>query len=241
MQNPITENDLQIPEQHKRLLEILRRHPGRERAIKTPELYEQFTGEKLRRNRQGLFVDDVHTLARPIRSMVDDLRFLYGIPVMSSNASGYFMLVTKTELESVRHEFMARGLKSMQTAARLGKNSLVDEVHQLALELQDPDSAIVQTVKKSNDKKSRAGQPLFKNDYILSPEARMAAITESLQEMFDNPEQYADQIKALQKQFGPRLISQKAIEALNEQANQVRVLAQQVIDAATRTQCLIAE
>lgn len=239
MDSPITLNDTGVPQQHKRLLDILRCHPGRKRAIKTPELYEQFTGEKLRRDRQGQYLDDVHTLARPIRSMVDDLRVLYGVPVMSSNGSGYFMLTNRQELEQVRHEFMARGLKSMQTAARLGKNSLIDELHQLPLQLSDATSPIRQLLSKNNKTKKKPARR--KNDYLLSKEVRMATVAESLQEMFDHPEQYDDQIRQLQQQFGPKLISQKALDELNKQAEAMQAMAQQVLNTATRTKCLIAE
>ena len=70
-----------------------------------------------------------------MRQLIDDLRDIHGVAVMSSASHGYWIVANDAELAEVVHEFRARGLKSLTTAARLKKISLVDEVRQIDLDL----------------------------------------------------------------------------------------------------------
>ncbi len=195
------------------LLDILRDHPGRENAISMLALYEQWSGDKLPRDPQGKPVGDVATKSREMRKCIDDLREIHGIPVMSSAGAGYWIVTSKAELGKVHHEFRSRGIKSLQTAARLMRNSLADEVQQLALDLQNDSTEISKTVKAR-----RAKLPASDfGDLLLSPEAKMAAITVHLTTVLQSPDEYAEQIKLLQQTFGPKLIPHKVLRELRDQ------------------------
>lgn len=119
----------------RRLLHLLRFHVGRDRAISMAELYEQWSGEMLPRDAAGKPDADVPTLSRVMRRVIDDLRDVYGVPVMSSSKHGYWIIATEAELDEVVHEFRARGLKSLATAARLKKISLAEELQQIEMTL----------------------------------------------------------------------------------------------------------
>jgi hypothetical protein len=122
----------------RRLLQLLRGHVGRDQAICMASLYEQWSGETLPRDAAGKPDADVPTLSRHMRKLIDDLRDVYGVPVMSSARHGYWIVASEAELDEVVHEFRTRGLKSLTTAARLKKISLADELTQLKMELVDP-------------------------------------------------------------------------------------------------------
>ncbi len=225
-----------------RLLAILRRHPGREHAISMLDLYEEFSGEKLPRDDDGRVYEDVATVSRHMRYLIDELINVHQIPIMSSSRGGYWIVTSKQELDEVRSEFISRGITSLQKSARLAKISLVDAVTQLALDLQDPESEINQRLKKQAGKTRKKKQ--VAHDFgstILSPEARMAVVTKHMQELLDSPEKYADQINALQRQFGPKLLPRSVIGQINRQADQVRNLATATIKAADRLQSMVGK
>ena len=198
------------------LLDILRRHPGKSRAISMLNLYEAWSGRKVGRDDKGKPTEDVATLSRSMRHAINELIDVHYIPVMSSSGHGYWIVADKAELEMVRHEFMSRGIKSLQKAARLSKISLVDTVHQLALDLQDEGSDLHKHIKTG---KQKTVEMQNIGDLILSPEAKMAVITQHLQELFDSPQDYADQIHALQRQFGPRLLPRKVADAMSKEVH----------------------
>lgn len=118
-----------------RLLQLLRSHIGKHQAIGMAALYEQWSGETLPRDNSGKPDADVPTLSRVMRRLIDDLRDIYGVPVMSSTKHGYWIIATDAELDQVVSEFRARGLKSLATAARLKKISLADELKQAEMDL----------------------------------------------------------------------------------------------------------
>lgn len=230
----VTEQTRLRPELRK-LLDILRRHPGRAKAIRMIDLYEEWSGREVERNDEGRPIEDVATLSRHMRSLIDELREVHQIPVMSGSAYGYWIVTDQRELDDVHHEFTSRGLKSLQTAARLRRISLVDAVQQLALELQDDDSAIRRKVVDVQAPPEE--RPL--GDLVLSPEAKMAVITKHLQEMIQSPDEYAEQIRALQRQFGPKLLPHAVAEEVRRQTSRVRDLAQEAITAANKLQTMI--
>lgn len=199
------------------LLSILRKHAGKNRAIHMWDLYEQWSGTNLARSAEGKIIDNVPTLSRKMRDMINVLIDLHGIPVMSSSL-GYWIVADEAEIKEVYHYFAARGLFSLQKAARLAKCSLIDAVQQLALDLQDGNSELRRHISAKRVAKAPA------LDMILSPEARMAAVTKSLQEILDDPETYADQIRALQSQFGPRLMPKELMEQIQRQMASVKNL-----------------
>jgi len=124
-----------MPAETARLYALLHAHTGRPNAIGMADLYEQWTGDKLPRDACGHVAADVPTLSRLMRRLIDDLRDIHGVPVMSSARYGYWIVANETELEEVCREFRARGLKSLTTAARLKKISLADELQQAELDL----------------------------------------------------------------------------------------------------------
>ena len=117
------------------LLQILRRHVGRARSISMLALYEEWSGERLARDAIGQCTEDVASKSRAMRYVVDDLREVYGVPVMSATPHGYWIIGDDAELDQVVRQFRARGLKSLATAARLKSISLADEVRQIEIEL----------------------------------------------------------------------------------------------------------
>lgn len=118
-----------------RLHFLLQEHVGKHNAISMAELYETWVGQRLPRDAAGKIVADVPTLSRHMRALIDDLRDVHGVPVMSSARHGYWIVASDAELEEVVHEFRARGMKSLSTAARLKKISLAEEVKQIEMEL----------------------------------------------------------------------------------------------------------
>lgn len=118
-----------------RLLHLLRAHVGKDQAIGMAALYEAWSGETLQRDGHGKPDADVPTLSRTMRKLIDDLRDIYNVPVMSSAKHGYWIIATEAELDEVVHEFRSRGLKSLTTAARLKKISLADELQQIEMTL----------------------------------------------------------------------------------------------------------
>lgn len=118
-----------------RLFDILRAHTGRHNAIAMLDLYETWSGAHLPRDAHGKPEADVPTLSRHMRKLIDDLRDLHGVAVLSSSQHGYWLAGTAEELLRVCAEFRARGIKSLETAARLKRISVLDEIAQLELQL----------------------------------------------------------------------------------------------------------
>lgn len=223
-----------------RLLEILRHHPGKLKAIGSLDLYEQWSGEKVPRDPEtNKPAVDVQTLTRAMRNIIDDLRNLYRIPVMSSTAHGYWIITNQEELSDVVHEFQSRGLKSLQTAARLKQTSLVDSIQQLAMDLQNDDSPIRKHVDAHKRRQDCANSSTDLGELTLSPEARMAVITSHLQEMLGSPQEYADQIRSLQRQFGPRLLPESVMREITRQAGIARQDISKAVDAIGRLERMV--
>lgn len=126
----------QMPAETWRLLQLLARHRGQLHAIGMLDLYESWSGETLPRDARGHAVGDVPSLSRSMRKLIDDLRGIWNVPIMSSSHVGYWIVADEAELNDVVSEFRARGLKSLATAARLKRISLADELKQLEMELQ---------------------------------------------------------------------------------------------------------
>lgn len=135
-----------MPSETARLYFLLQEHHGKAKAIGLPELYEQWSGCTLKRKPPepndspgaiGKPDANVPTLSRHMRQLIDDLRDIHGVPVMSSARHGYWIVANDAELEEVVHEFRARGMKSLSTAARLKKISLAEEVKQIEMKLRE--------------------------------------------------------------------------------------------------------
>lgn len=124
-----------MPAELKRLHFVLQEHTGKHNAISMADLYEAWVGQRLPRDARGKIAADVPTLSRHMRQLIDDLRDIHGVPVMSSARHGYWIVANDAELEEVVHEFRARGMKSLSTAARLKKISLAEELRQAELDL----------------------------------------------------------------------------------------------------------
>lgn len=206
-----------------RLHSILIKHIGRSRKISMLELYEEFEGVTLERHpRTHRPVENVATLSRPIRKMIDDLRDLYGVPVVGdTGAGGYYLINSRKELEDVVHQYKTRGIKSLQTAARISKNSLIDLVNQLALDLDNPDSDVRRNIKSASPQQHIG-------DLVLSKEAKMAVVTQHLQDMIDDPVAHAGALRELQETFGPRLLPMRVLNQLKSQSRELVKLAQQI-------------
>lgn len=134
-------DDSEIPDRQRMpaetfdLLQSLRAHVGKDRAISMADLYEKWSGVKVPRDGTGRPTIDVPSWSRHMRKLIDDLRDIWGAPIMSSSHVGYWIIGDDAELAEVVSEFRARGLKSLATAARLKKISLADEVQQIEMEL----------------------------------------------------------------------------------------------------------
>lgn len=133
-QSQIPERD-RMPTETLDLLHILRGHVGKSAAISMVDLYEQWSGVKVPRDPAGRPTIDVPTWSRHMRMLIDDLRDIYGVPVMSSSHAGYWIIGDASELHAVVQQFRARGLKSLTTAARLKNISLPEELSQIEMEL----------------------------------------------------------------------------------------------------------
>lgn len=238
-----SEESILLPELQ-RLLKILRAHPGRQNAISMLDLYEQFSGQTLRRDKDGRVTEDVATLSRHMRYLIDDLINVHQIPIMSSSRGGYWIVTTEEELHEVRHEFISRGITSLQKSARLAKISLVDAVNQLALDLQDDHSEVSIRLRRQAEKKKKQMKTEKAREFgdtILSPEARMAIITQHLGQMLETPEDYAEQLNVLQHKFGPKLLPRAVVSKISDQANHVRDLATATIEAADKLQSMVGQ
>jgi hypothetical protein len=130
-------DELRMSPEHYRLYRHLRLHVGRINAVSMAKLYEHFSGERLPRDAKGKPDADVPALSRHMRKLIDDLRDIWGIAVMSSSHAGYWICADKKEVADVCREFRARGLKSLTTAARLKNISLADEVRQIEIDLRN--------------------------------------------------------------------------------------------------------
>lgn len=126
----------QMPAETWRLLQLLARHRGQAQAVSMLDLYESWSGEQLPRDEKGHAIGDVPSLSRSMRRLIDDLRTIWHVPIMSSSHAGYWIVADEAELNEVVSEFRARGMKSLATAARLKRISLADELRQLEMELQ---------------------------------------------------------------------------------------------------------
>ncbi len=132
-----------MPAGLQRLYTLLQERIGKKKAIRLSPLYEAWSGEKFKRDKRGKVIGlerddkiyDVPTITRPMRYLIDDLRDIYGVPIMSSTRAGYWIVADEKELEKVYREHRRRGLKSLATAARMRSNSLADEMHQIEMEL----------------------------------------------------------------------------------------------------------
>lgn len=125
-----------MPAETHRLYRLLQSHRGKAEAVSMLDLYESWSGYRLARwPGTTKPMNDVATLSRGMRKCIDELRDVYGIPVMSSSQAGYWIAGDAKELDQVYREFRARGLKSLSTAARLKKITLAEEVRQIELEL----------------------------------------------------------------------------------------------------------
>ncbi|HFE44884.1 MAG TPA: hypothetical protein ENJ18_05220 [Nannocystis exedens] len=223
----------------RRLLAILREHPGRDKAISLIELYEKFSGRKLERNDKGRIIEDVPTESRYMRRLINELIEVHSIPVMSSSGAGYWIITDKAELEGVVHEFTSRGISSLAKVARLKECSLVDAVQQLALELEDEESA---ARKRAETVAARLNKGFtIDGSLLMSREAKMAVITKYLQELFSSPDDYADQIEALRIQFGPRLVPQSVLAEISRQSQSVKQMAADVIAVAEKLQEMVSQ
>lgn len=233
----IDERD-KMPAAHHDLLNILRKHAGKSHAISMADLYERYTGKRIPRDSRRKPLVDVPTLSREMRKMIDDLRDVWGIPIMSSSSAGYWIVTDPAELGKVHHEFMSRGLKSLQTAARLKQISLVDAVQQLAFDLQNNASELREVMSKKRRKMAMDPQL---GQLTLSPEAKLAVITRHMQELLEDPDKYADQVAALQRLFGPKLLPSSVQDAIEKQTAEVRTMAARTIEAATRLQAMVGQ
>lgn len=133
----VLSDEQRMSAEHLRLYRILQDRVGKEFAISMADLYERFSGEKLPRDAKGKPDADVPALSRHMRKLIDDLRDIWGIAVMSSSHAGYWICADEKEVAAVCEEFRARGLKSLATAARLKKITLADEVRQIEIDLQN--------------------------------------------------------------------------------------------------------
>lgn len=124
-----------MPHDMARLYALLSARMGKSSAIGMAELYEQWSGERLPRDARGHIAADLPALSRKMRYLIDDLRDIHGVPIMSSTKHGYWIVANEEELRDVVREFRARGLKSLTTAARLKQISLADELQQIEIDL----------------------------------------------------------------------------------------------------------
>jgi SOS-response transcriptional repressor LexA len=135
-------NTQAMPPETARLFEILQRHKGRANAISMRILYTTWNEApvgivfgSIVYGSTSVARDQIATLSRHMRRLIDDLRDIYSVPVMSSAQAGYWIAADEAEVKEVCREFRARGLKSLTTSARLARISLSQEVEQLALDL----------------------------------------------------------------------------------------------------------
>ncbi len=211
-----------MPAEIKKLYLIMLLHTGKPRAISMLDLYELFNGVTLERHHKTKKpVQNVATLSRSLRFLIDDLRDVYGLPVVGDSSCGYYIISNQDELIKVLHQYKSRGIKSLQTAARISKISLVDTVAQLALELTDSNSEINKKVRSTKLDDNKLG------DLVLSKSAKMAVISNHLAGMLDDPETHAEQLEQLREAFGPRLLPKKVLNQLDQNMRDIQQLAQQ--------------
>lgn len=124
-----------------RLLNILQQHTGKSNAISMLDLYERYTGNYVERDQDGRPMQNVATLSRHMRNLIDELIEVHAIRVMSSSHGGYWIVTDELELAEVYRQFMSRGISSLRKAARLKNISLAEALQQMALELETDDSS----------------------------------------------------------------------------------------------------
>ena len=111
-----------------KLLQILSRHVGRNRAISMPRLYEMVFDKPY---------NDKVSDTRPIRRLVTELRF-EGVPILSTTSSaggGYYLASAGSELDEYLAKLRKRALKILAMEAKIRKISLPELVGQLQLDL----------------------------------------------------------------------------------------------------------
>lgn len=111
-----------------RLLSVLIRHVGRERAIGMDVLSERVFGRPVRHK-----INDTRTL----RALIDQLR-ADGEPILSTSTSaggGYYIAAAGSETEEYLGRLHRRGLKPLALEAKIRKISLPELLGQMQLRL----------------------------------------------------------------------------------------------------------
>ncbi|NOY61768.1 MAG: hypothetical protein GXP10_01220 [Gammaproteobacteria bacterium] len=209
----LTLSTVHLNHDEKRLLDILREHPGQGKAIRLIDLYEQWAAVSVPRNHDGSPAVNVPTVTRAMRYIIGDLIEIYAIPIMSSTAHGYWILANEWELTQARKELMKRGIFSLQKAARLGEISLIEQAEQMVLDLKSNGGESALINKKTRRRIRIKPTP---GETMLSAEARLAAVSDHLTAMSKDPEKYDVQLRALQERFGAVLMPKSMAKQIKQ-------------------------
>ena len=114
-----------------RLMTILARHVGREKAIDAGVLHEQVFGQEVRHK-----INDT----RALRQLITELR-RQGVPIgsiSSKDGGGYYLMAAGSEMEDYCARIRRRALRALAMEAKLRNLGLPDLVGQIHLNLRPP-------------------------------------------------------------------------------------------------------
>lgn len=137
---------------------------------------------------------------RTVRSLVNDLMKGWGIPIIGDTSAGYYLVGAIEEIEAVTATLKKHALHELWKAALIKKIAPADLIGQLTFEW--PDMIGVDM------------PGLEDGDETLPP--HLVAITAMLGRYQESPEEYADEIRALQQQFSPLFVSREDVAELQQ-------------------------
>jgi len=179
-----------------RLLELLSAHKGRENAIRGSKL-----ARELRHSMGGMLQHQQTngSWQRKLRKLVNNLIFEFGIPIIGDHSRGYYMVESIDELDAVTNTLQKHALHELWKVSRLKKIAPAELLGQLTFEFDDGVGADMPGIAEAERMPTH-----------------LATITALLEKYAGNPEQYAAEIRKLQKRFAPMFLSHEDVVKLKE-------------------------
>jgi hypothetical protein len=189
--------------------------PARELAAKLPMVVESGgwqpagdppTARKTSRKRS----DDARE--RELRRVINRLIIKHGIPIMceAGPGGGYYLPAFDTEVEDNHARFRQRAMTGLMKATRSRRSAYADAVIQLTFGFDGPEGDSV---------RERLGLPKRSD---TSPPAWVQVVTKLLDRVKGDPERYADQIRAIQDQYGDIFVPRYKVRELKEELGKVQ-------------------
>lgn len=179
--------------------------PARELAEKLPMVVEG-GGGKTSRKRSG------DARERELRRVVNRLIIKHGIPIMceAGPGGGYYLPAFDTEVEDNHARFRQRAMTGLMKASRSRRSAYADAVIQLTLGFDGPEGDAA---------RQRIGLPPRRG---TEPPAWVQVVTRLLDRVKGDPERYADQIRAIQDQYGDIFVPRYKVRELKEELGKVQ-------------------